>query len=219
MKRANYKPSTRSGKSPEEQYFDSLYRAYKNIPAIGGIGTLPVLNTSVVRNKRGDVVLTYYDYGTPQQQYVAALNIVEDYTNSNDPYMVGYWSTILYIASGKKIVWKTKYKGGQLISRGADAILHNSNEERKQRISYLGTAAKGALSLDMMAHNIWQGHTTLDDRDIYDGVENAILECTSVKDAKNKILDEYLTTSTQEEKNYGELLDEEYLLDDKNELF
>lgn len=204
MNKANYKPSERSAKSPEEQYYNSLYRAYRKIPAIGA---LPLLNKSTVKNERGDIVLEYYDYGTPEQQYSKAQNLVEElYMTSNNPYNIGYWGTLLGIASGKKILWKSRYNGGQLIKRGADAILHSSNEERKQRISYLGNDAKGALSLDMIAHNLWQMYNNeygLDDTEIYNGVESAVLECTSVKDARNKILDVYISYKTPEEEYYG----------------
>lgn len=170
-KRFGFRPSERSAKSAAEQYFNSLRRTYN---AVSGIGATDLpYSTSVVRNANGDVIITYNDYGTPEQQLHDAYNAIEEMPITNVD--SAYWHALLYIAQGGKIVWKTKSKGGELIGRGAADILNNSEQERKARISYLGSAAKGGKTLDQLTHYLWESsggyERGTDDSAIYDGVE------------------------------------------------
>lgn len=75
-KRFGFRPSVRSAKSTSEQYFNSLRRTYN---AVSGIGATDLpYSTSVVRNANGDVIITYNDYGTPEQQLHDAYNAIEE---------------------------------------------------------------------------------------------------------------------------------------------
>lgn len=177
-----------------EQYFDTLRRTLKAISGIGATN-LPY-SESKIRNANGDVIITYRDYGTPEQQLQDAYTMIEEMPITDAE--SAYWNTLLYIARGGKLVWKTKKaKGGELIGRGAADILNNSEKERKARISYLGSEANGAMTLDQLTHHLWQssdGYSRdTDDGEIYSGVEQAVLSCQSRKQAQREILDLYLS--------------------------
>lgn len=198
-----------------EQYFDALRRTYK---AISGIGATDLpYSTSVVRNANGDIIITYNDYGTYEQQLHDAYNTIEEMPITDVD--SAYWHTLLYIAQGGKIVWKTsKSKGGELIGRGAADILNNSEQERKARISYLGSAAKGGKTLDQLTHYLWESsggyERGTDDSAIYDGVEQAVLSCQSRKQAQQDILDMYYSAHQIQEEDPNAVFDES-MNDDK----
>lgn len=148
-KRFGFRPSARSSKSTAEQYFNSLRRTYN---AVSGIGATDLpYSTSVVRNANGDVIITYNDYGTTEQ-------------------------------------------------------------ERKARISYLGSAAKGGKTLDQLTHYLWESSggydRGTDDSAIYDGVEQAVLSCQSMKQAQQDILDMYYSAHQIQEEDPNAVFDE-----------
>lgn len=167
-----------------EQYFDTLRRTLK---AISGVGATDLpYQQSEVRNENGDVIVTYRDYGTPKQRLQDAIYAVEEMSLTDE--RAAMWHALAYIAGGGKLVWKNKKVGGQLIGRGVEDILRGSEGERKQRISYLGTPAKGALTLDQLAHRLWESSEMKTDIGvIYDGIEQAILNCTSRKQAQDEV--------------------------------
>lgn len=214
-KRFGFRPSVRSAKSTSEQYFNSLRRTYN---AVSGIGATDLpYSTSVVRNANGDVIITYNDYGTPEQQLHDAYNAIEEMPITDVD--SAYWHTLLYIAQGGKVVWKTsKSKGGELIGRGAADILNNSEQERKARISYLGSAAKGGKTLDQLTHYLWQSgggyERGTDDSAIYDGAEQAVLSCQSRKQAQQDILNMYYSAHQIQEEDPNAVFDES-MNDDK----
>lgn len=214
-KRFGFRPSARSAKSASEQYFNSLRRTYN---AVSGIGATDLpYSTSVVRNANGDVIITYNDYGTPEQQLHDAYNAIEEMPITNVD--SAYWHALLYIAQGGKVVWKTsKSKGGELIGRGAADILNNSEQERKARISYLGSAAKGGKTLDQLTHYLWESsggyERGADDSAIYDGVEQAVLSCQSRKQAQQDILNMYYSAHQIQEEDPNAVFDES-MNDDK----
>lgn len=202
-KKFGFRPSNRSAKSLEEQYFNSLRKAYN---AIAGIGktSLPY-RKSTVKNENGDVILIYNDYGTPDQKLRDAYEYIREIPLVGSD--AAYWYTLVYIASGGKFLWKDKRKGGVLISRGVEDILKHSERERKMRISYLGSQAKGALTLDQFAHQLWESAHEwdpddtgkVDDSVIYNGVEEAILQCTSRGWAQQEILNFYYNAHKNDE--------------------
>lgn len=168
-----------------EQYFDTLRRTLK---AISGVGATDLpYQQSEVKNGNGDVVIIYRDYGTPEQQLQDAIAYIEELPLTDE--RAAKLRTLAYIAGGGKLVWKNKKIGGQLIGRGVEDILHSSEGERRERISYLGTPAKGALTLDQLAHRLWESSgMETDDGVIYDGVELAVLNCTSRKQALEEVM-------------------------------
>ena len=207
--RVGFRPSARSAKSTAEQYFNSLRRTYNAVSGIGATN-LPY-RESEVRNANGDVIITYRDYGTPEQQLRDAYTMIEEMpiTDANS----AYWHALLYIARGGKLVWKTKKaKDGQVLSRGAGDVLKFSEKERKARISYLGSEANGAMTLDQLTHHLWQssdGYSRdTDDGEIYNGVEQAVLSCQSRKQAQREILDLYLSGHQIPEEDPDAVFDE-----------
>lgn len=184
----NFHPSARSSKSTAEQYFNSLRRAYNAVSGIGATN-LPY-RQSEIKNENGDVIVTYKDYGTPEQKLQDAIAFIEEIPFTDQRVIA--LRTEAYIAGGGKLVWKNKKVGGQLIGRGVEDILRGGQSERKARISYLGAADKGALTLDQLAHQMWEsGDMQDDDSVIYDGIEQAILLCESRGQAIKDVLDFY----------------------------
>lgn len=127
----NYKGSSRSPYSVEEQYYNRLRRQYLKLvnPAIGRIQYPHT--TSVIRNSRGDVVLTYNDYD-PEKDLSDALVWYEEGFNG-DPYK----RTVSAIAKGHKWIWKGKKSGGALLTRGlADELFFSKTNLEGERKLY-----------------------------------------------------------------------------------
>lgn len=189
VNRYGFRASARSPRSTEEQYFNQLRRSYN---AVSGIGATNLPYTeSEVHNENGDVIVVYRDYGTKDQQLQAAIDLIDSMPLNNTN--AAMWRALAYIAGGGKLVWKSKTSsGGQLISRGVDDVLNKSEQERKARISYLGSEKKNALSLDQLAHSMWESTgMQYDIATIYDGVEQAVLTCDSRAQAIKYILEMY----------------------------
>lgn len=176
----NYRPSSRSPKSPDEQYYNSLRRQYLKLvnPAIGRIQYPHT--TSTIRNSRGDVVLTYNDYD-PEKDMQAAMDFFSDTT---DP-----WARTVYaIAAGHKWIWKGKKKGGQLLTRGlADELFFSrTNLEGERRLYRALIDNRNGWTVDKFAE------LYLDDVDgAKDAALDALKQFPTPKRAKEYILDQY----------------------------
>lgn len=208
--------SVRAGKSYAEAYFINLKKAYS---AISGVGTTTLpYKESIVYNDNGDEIMRYRDYGSEAQKMHDALvwygDRAYDISLSN-PEEYGYMSTVLAIATGTKFVWKGKKQDGMYVYLGILEELFGTgegkyntseshNEERKKRISYLGSKEKGAVSpaafveslefVDKMLDYADQHH-----QDIQAGVHQALLEFTSVGEAREDIMRTYINEHTNEE--------------------
>lgn len=207
----HYKQPARSTKAYGEAYFNQLRRAYIAISGIGKTDLTP--RESQIYNREGDIILIYRDYGTPDQQLRAAYDMVEEFPIGAEN--GAYWHTLSYIAQGGKIAWKTKRKkDGALIGRGADSIFHGDDSERKARISYIGSEAKGAKNLDQLTHELWEGNggydQGIDDSVIYNAVEDVVRSCMSRGQAQKEILDMYLSAHTLPEEDPNAIFDEQY---------
>ena len=75
--------------------------------------------------------------------------------------------------------------------------------ERKKRISYLASAKNGGLYPEIFAHRLWESVTNGegDDKEILDGVIDAIRECDSVGEARDVITARYIQDHQEEEFN------------------
>ncbi|CAJ0610726.1 unnamed protein product [Cylicocyclus nassatus] len=171
--------SSRSTKSVPEQYYNSISRAYN---AISGIGETDLPHTDyTIRNDRGDVILTYHDYGTDAQILQRALDwFYESFVDV--PNVNGYYATAWYIATGRKLNW-------QSVKQECFATTTNANAERKARISYL---AKDGATVLALAHDLWQhsgGERT--DMELRDEIISALLSIQSVGQAQQYVLDAY----------------------------
>lgn len=178
---------------PEERYFKQLRRAYKSIA-----GTNLPYKESVVRNEYGDVLLIYHDYDLDNLPATAAEYILnEAQSNVTDPIASAYWITIASIAQGLKFVWKSDG-----VHRGVEQLIFGASApaERKQRISYLASPIKGGVYTEIFAHKIWEHwDRQADDQDITDGVLDAIRDVTSVGQAQQMCIDEYIKANQVQE--------------------
>lgn len=178
-----------------EKYFNQLKRQYNAVSGIGATTLKATMHT--VFNKLGDRVIQYYDYGTPQEQLQDAIKYMISTYAANDPFSIGYYGALAYIAHGGKLIWDSKNNS----KNGVRSIFtSNSSGERKARISYLG---KAGISIDALAHKIWEdadGYARgIDDYYITDGVIEAIRTCTSKQQAINTIMDKYIEDHTIED--------------------
>ena len=178
-----------SGKPDEQRYFNQLRRAYKSIAGTG----LPY-DESVVRNEYGDTILVYRDYHLDELPKKAAEWIESTFIrNGGDDTYGAYWKTIADIATGRvKFVWASDG-----VHRGAQQLIFGQSvpAERKMRISYLASPAKGGQYPEAYAHYLWEsvfGTEYTTDQDILNGVLDAIRDCTSVGQAQQMVVDEYL---------------------------
>lgn len=197
--RFGYKQPSRSTKLYEEAYYNNLRRQYQAVA-----GTNLPYNAYYVYNENGDVIIEYHDYGTDEQKLQRAIDYVRDnYITPTDPERLGYYETLIYIASGGKLIWSDKKQNGVLeecFGGGKQA------GERKARISYLASRAKGGITPNMLAHRIWESYgQDLDDKLIKDGVLQAILTCDSVGTARTWIMNDYVKDHQLEYNQYEEV--------------
>ena len=193
------KPSN-STKPLEQRYFNQLRRAYKSIA-----GTELPYTESEVKNKYGDTILIYRDYHLDRLPIDAANFIMEraeDDLYGGNTERANYWMTIAAIAQNNlKFVWNDKG-----IHRGAGTLIfgHSAPEERKLRISYIATPEKGGVYPEKFAHQVWEEDVTgrSDTQSILDGILDAIRTCTSVGEARQMCIDEYLTAHQAQEVEY-----------------
>lgn len=184
-----------------ERYYKQLKRAYNTISGIGETG-LPY-RESVVKNNYGDIILIHRDYGTPEQKLRDAIvYIKEQYIEpGTDDYSIGYWGAILAIATGTRFVWRS-YKNHLGIE---DLIFGKSAPtERKIRISYIANKEKGGEYPEQYAESLLQYSLGGDDREILDGVLEAIRSVESVKQAKDIVLDKYMRDHIVEEQRQND---------------
>lgn len=202
-----WKQPSSSTKAYGEAYYSTLQRAYKQISGIGETD-LPQ-KKSVIRNDRGDIIMEYFDYGTPEQQMADALTWWTDPARYGvgDDMTYGYEQTLYDIAKGVKFLWSGKRdKNGYQVKRGIlEEIFGGTGKfdltargtaERKARVSYLGSEKSGALSPEAEAHNIWQSHSSYDYSTVKDGVLEAFRTIHSPKQAKEIIWNEYIQAHT-----------------------
>lgn len=168
-----------------EKYFRQLKRAYNAISGIGATN-LPYKQYDIY-NHRGDLILTHRDYGTPEEQFQDAIDYIE-LSRANSYEDLGFWDTIIAIATGTKFVWSSSGS-----HRGIESLVFGTNApaEKKQRISYLATPQKNGIYPEAFAHKIWEKSLDGDDMEILNGVLEALRTVTSVKEAKKMIIERY----------------------------
>lgn len=174
--------SKRNGESLAESYYKSLSRQYLKLvnPAIGRIRYPHT--TSVIRNSRGDVVLTYNDYD-PEKDLSDALVWYEEGLYG-DPYK----RTVSAIAKGHKWIWKGKKSGGVLLTRGlADELFFSkTNLEGERKLYRALIDNKNGWTIDKFVEQ----HLS----DV-DGAKDAMLQALrdfqTPKAAKEYILEQY----------------------------
>lgn len=196
-KMANGKiPASRSDKPDEQRYFNQLRRAYKSVA-----GTNLPYTENIVRNENDDVILIYRDYHMDELPQISAEYVYNEAMNrmNSDPEEAACMATIAMIATGNlKLVWKS-----DKIHRGIDQEAFGGNshpQERKARISYLASPAKGGKYIDQVVHGLWEStNMQYDDHFIRNGVIDAVLRCTSVGQAQQMCIDEYLKAHQVEE--------------------
>lgn len=188
----DWKSSSRSSKSAGEQYYNSLRRAYNQITGIGATDLVPIEYS--VKNEYGDTVVIYRDYGSDEDRMRNALlelrpDRIMDYNDA-------YFATICYIAEGGKFIWSDKLVGGVKEQIFAGSGKHDT--ERKARISYLATKAKGGRTPTAVAHSLWEmgGGALIDDMEILDAVNEVLLSFESVGQARQYVYDRYIGTHT-----------------------
>ena len=179
---------TESNKPKEQRYFNQLRRAYKSIA-----GTNLPYKENVVRNEYDDVILVYRDYELDKLPSKAADWMRDQWSRLYGGADDAYWHTIADIASGRvKFAWK----GDGKIHRGAEGLIFGQAApmEKKKRISYLATPAKGGRYPEEYAHYLWETvfQQTSDDQEITNGVLEAIRTCESKGQAQQMCVDEYL---------------------------
>lgn len=189
------------------RYYNQLRRAYNSIAGIGET-TLP-FRESQITNDNGDVILVYRDYGTQHMQLMDAIDWLRE-VSSSDPEEIGYNETLIYLASGGKLVWNdSKNK----VHRGlqSEILARGSNAERKKRISIIAHPNKGGLYPDGLAHRIWELYGSKhDDYYIKNGVLSALLSFETPAQAQDEILRLYYNAHTKPE-------EDEYLFFTRNE--
>ena len=179
------------GKLPVEQrYFNQLRRAYKSIS-----GTNLAYDQSIVRNEFGDVILIYNDYHLDQLPEIAIEEMKDNWWSQNLSDKEAMMQTIADIASGKlKFIWK-----GDKTHRGVEEMVFGKSapQERKQRISYLASKEKGGITPEAYAHYLWENtDMQADDQEILDGVLEAIRQTTSVGQAREDVINEFIKNHT-----------------------
>lgn len=171
-------------------YFNSLRRAYKSIA-----GTDLPYDQSVVRNENGDVILIYNDYHLDQIPERAIEEMKDNWWSPNLSDKEAMMQTIADIASGNlKFIWSSKG-----VKRGVEKMVFGkaAPQERKQRISYLASEAKGGVTPEEYAHRLWERTDgQADDMEILDGVLEAIRQTPSVGAAREACVWEYLKNHT-----------------------
>lgn len=192
-KHFGFKGTSRSTKSVEEQFYNSIQRRYK---AISGIGrtTLPAQHVSVITNGRGDKIMEYIDYGSDEWIEKNALGWF--YDEFVAPGLNGFNATIYYIATGGKFLWDGGKDG---VKRGVKnevfATSGKATAERKMRISYL---SKDGITIDRFAESIHPSNETraYNEDEIRNGVIDALREFISVGDCKRYIVQMYIDYHT-----------------------
>lgn len=179
--------ASKSDKPTYQRYFGQLSRAYKAIA-----GTNLPYDESVVRNENDDVILIYRDYHMEQLPSKAAEFIYTEFYSTSGDADNAYWITIADIATGRaKFVWSSSKQ-----HRGAEQLIfgHSVPSERKQRISYLASPAKGGVYpepyAERMNADVFDGKA--DDTVLLDGVLEAIRTVTSVKQAQEMCIEQYM---------------------------
>lgn len=190
-KQYHFTGTSRSSKTTAEQFYNSIRRMYN---AISGIGStkLPARDYSEIYNDRGALIMTYIDYGTPEQIFEAAKTwFYENFVASGRN---GFYATIYAIATGEKFRWDDLKINDKVISKGLKnsiiiGLRADAAAERKMRISYL---KKDGKTPEQFAHSVWQsGDGIVSDLDILDGVLEALLQFVSVGQCQKYILDAY----------------------------
>lgn len=171
-----------------EMYYKQLLTQYKKISGT----TLPFVESQIV-NSRGDVILIHRDYGDRKKMLLDAITFTRNAFIGNN-FLIGFYGTLSYIATGGKFVWETK---GQ--RRGIETVVFGKKVpgEKKARRSYIG---KQGLTPEELAHDIWE-YEGGNDIEILDGVIDAILTIDSKTAAEEKLLNDYIEAHEEQEYN------------------
>lgn len=223
------KKSVENGTEYAVAVWKYLNSKYKQISGIGATN-LPYEVYTIV-NENGDVIIEEHNYDK-ERDYQNAIQDVELAAMSNAR-SCGYWNTILYIASGGKFAWDSKYNGTTVISYGlrdelfgsrdsrGEALLRMSGKKVKESLpnekkNYRKILNKDGAYIQSFAESLWQnadGADRFDSQEIADGVIEALMSVTSKEDAKDVILD-YYYKSFDEQANYdGYIVDENQISD------
>lgn len=186
-----------SDKPIEQRYFNQLRRAYKSIA-----GTNLPYTENVVHNENDDVILIYRDYNLDKlpAQAAAYMYDLALQNMNNDPETSAYWATVAQIANGDlKFVWGSTKDN---VHRGVEKLVFGSSvpAERKRRISYLASPAKGGQYPEEYAHHLWErSGSAVDDTMITNGVLTALREIDTKGTAIELCKREYLAAHQVEE--------------------
>ena len=178
-----------STKTYGEAFYNSLHRAYNAIA-----GTDLPYQESVVENEYGDPIIIYRDYGTDEAKQRRALSWYEDSIRPSGDYDDAYRAALLYLAEGGKLIW-SKEPGG--VQQECFATATNASGERKARISYLASEAKGGKSILQLAHSIFE-HFGIDDMTARDAICDVVRNFESTAAARKYIYDMYIDAHTQQ---------------------
>lgn len=179
-----------SDKPIEQRYFNQLRRAYSSIA-----GTNLPYTENVVRNENDDVILIYRDYDLDHLPQKAADHMYDMAMANmqNDPEISAYWATAAQIAKGElKFVWASTKDN---VHRGVEKLVFGASAptERKRRISYLASPAKGGVYPEKYAHHLWERTGMVaDDQMITNGVLAALREIDSKGTAADYCKQAYL---------------------------
>ena len=179
-----------STKTYGEAFYNSLHRAYNAIA-----GTDLPYQESIVENENGDPIIIYRDYGTEESKQRRALDWWETSVRLYGDYDDAYRAALLYLAEGGKLVW-SKEPGGVLQECFATAT--NAAGERKARISYLASEAKGGITILRLAHNIFEHHA-IDDTIARDAICEVVRNFESKAAARQYIYDMYIEAHTKQD--------------------
>ena len=176
------------------EYYDAESDTH-DIYEVAGVGRTDLPHTdSFIRNDRGDVILEYHEYGSPESMFRDACNWLTDVA-PHDP----YWMIMFELATGRKLCWTAKKP-----KRGLkDIILATKGglpevEERKARKSYLN---RNGYTPDAFAEHIWMeygeyednsGLSYFSDYDAMAALQQITLTYTSVQQIRDTIMYEYL---------------------------
>ena len=171
----------RAGKPDVAQkYYKRIRNAYKKLTS-AAIGRINYPHTShFIKNKRGDVILTYNHYD-PDIDIHEAKDWFGDIKTT-------YAKTVLAICNGQKFRWDSKKKGGSRLATGMKDALFGG-EAPGERLYYKQILGKvGADYIDTFAEKIGVNEGDMQD---YDEVCEAIKDFNSPKAARDYILQMY----------------------------
>ncbi|MBQ0153807.1 MAG: hypothetical protein KBS70_03375 [Bacteroidales bacterium] len=171
-----------------ECLFRTLKRTYtKAISGIAPVGAVddPELADATeypIYDGWGRVSLIYRD----RNDYPAKNNLfaqLDEWIGKIKDSDIAWWATVAYIARGGKFIWSDSSKGG--VKNELFATTGSASDERKVRISYLASEAKGGKGIQTLAEE-WSADGG-DYMETRAGIINALMSVTSTGEAQQII--------------------------------